>query len=99
MNKIVEQLGQKIGQTVETLWPHAVRYIAIEGSVWIVAWWIAVFVCAIGYYLNRKKEWQDDDDDRPTLKLIFAICLTATFIVAILVTGTYLPQVLEPTGY
>ncbi len=99
MEKLIEsleKLAATMGQTVEVLWPHAVRGVAIEGVVWIVVWAVPLIICRIIAHNLRDDEW---DWDAPSRKNITFIVSMVLLFIEVLVVGTNLPQVLEPVGY
>ena len=95
---LLRDLAAKLGQTVEELWPHAVRYQAVSALTWIVVW-TAVFLAAGALMLSQKKQSYWIDDETPTAKFIFTVLFFFALIAWIGVMGTNLPIVLEPTGY
>jgi len=95
---LLRDLAAKLGQTVEELWPHAVRYQAVSALTWIGVW-TAVFLAAGALMLSQKKQSYWIDNDTPTAKFIFTVLFFFALITWVGVMGTNLPIVLEPTGY
>jgi hypothetical protein len=102
----LQQLATKLGQTVEALWPHAVRYEAIDGAVNILVGLVLAF---FSWKLFKRGGFQFRASQAPEagpfrqvdLQMagagiyVLAICLA---IAATLLIGSGIPQALEPTG-
>lgn len=108
MDKVVELLGQlaeKLGQTVEALWPHAVRYVVVDGLVG-VAFGLVMFGLSLYVVLKLvpflreegKKSILDQSDLYVWAVVAMALCAVA-LPVALFGIFANLPQVFEPVGY
>ena len=96
--ELLRELAEKLGQTVESLWPSVVRYYAISAIVNIAVSLGIFAIVSIVLRANRQKPFWIDDNT-PTLRLFAAIVVS---IAAIFLIGTFLSQmpiIIEPTGY
>lgn len=62
--ELLRELAGKLGQTVDSLWPHAVRYVAISGVMDILVG--VVLLLAAGFVYSRKirddREYDSTDE-------------------------------------
>ena len=101
---MLQALADKLGQTVEQLWPHAVRHTAIEGFGDCVA--LCVFIgMIIGVYVaiwKMTNKFNPDDSGSQEMKWVTRIIslLVVVFGVPICLFGIpgALAQALEPVG-
>jgi len=109
MDKVIgflESLATKLGTTVEALWPHAVRHIALEGLFAVLAG-VVLLVVSISFYLYfRKEPWFHKWTDGNGTKQAFlgprgwALIAIGVFTVAFTIEScSKLPQVFEPQGH
>ena len=102
---LLETLAQKIGQTVEILWPHAVRYEALSAGVMSGIWTCMASILWLSYWKFSDQPWTfpcpsgRPDDRYPSAKLLLIIAALVITSIATLVWILQLPIVLEPTGY
>jgi uncharacterized membrane protein len=102
---LLTDLAGKLGQSVETLWPHAVRYEAMSALGWMGASVAVVILCLVyraklGKVLKRLDEadsYSASMDAMPYQAANATVCVTA--IAFVLVFFAQLPILLEPTGY
>lgn len=97
MDKAIEllrELAQKLGQTVETLWPHAVRYVVVNAATVVVcgAVFLAAGVC-LGIVSLRRLS--NHGDEAWTAGAVGGIAML--FVGLLLVAGR-LPVLIEPVG-
>lgn len=57
----LEKLADKIGSTVELLWPEALRYLVVQSIVEVIFGFVVFTVCLIGFsvYLKHFNEFDD----------------------------------------
>ena len=102
---LLETLAQKIGQTVEILWPHAVRYEALSAGVMIVIWTCMASILWLSYWKFSDQPWTfpcasgKPDDNYPSAKLLLIILAPVITFIAAMIWILQFPIVLEPTGY
>jgi len=102
MEKIIEaltKLAETMGQTVETLWPHAVRYTAVNALAWLIAFTLPLIISLIIYWPLRKGEWLIDNGNNPGARLFASIFLGLAIVLFLMAMGENLGKILEPTGY
>lgn len=101
--EMLEALATKIGTTVGTLWPHAVRYEAMSALVTIAGWFIALALSVVfAWYYRREPWWWNSErgrDEKPSVKLLATLAAAFFLIGFSMAVGFNLPIVLEPTGY
>jgi len=102
--ELLEQLGAKIGQTVETLWPHAVRYEALSAAIIIVMWTFIAAVLWFAYWKFSDQPWtfpsaRWKNDNYPSAKFYLIIFAPFATFIAVMTWLVQFPVVLEPVGY
>ena len=96
--ELLRELATKLGTTVETLWPHAIRYVVIEGLCSIVFTVLFLLIFGIILYKLRNSSWLVDDE-YPSMRFIVAGVFSFFLIISCIVIPCDLPKILEPTGY
>lgn len=103
--ELVAQLAEKLGQTVEALWPEAVRYVVVDGLVGAIGWAI-VFGLPL-YTLRKLVPFLREEGAKSPLNqndMFVGAVVAAILCVAVLpfaLAGVFLnlPQVFAPEGY
>lgn len=103
---LLDKLADTVGKTVEYLWPHAVRYVAI-GAISEIAVWVVVVFCAAlwlaenieGDYFYRHNYNNINDIKGPNVKFWALITLLLTGFILAVVLSINVPVVFEPEGY
>lgn len=96
-DKVMEalrELAAKFGQTVETLWPHAVRFVVFDGLA-MALMGIFLIAGATVYWRRLNRKPLHDDDAQGVLRVILGI----VFIIGVILVCAPLGQIIEPTGY
>ena len=103
--ELLEQLAAKIGQTVEILWPHAVRYQAISAMVTLTISTLVAAVLWFAYWKFSGQPWFFDadtsgtGDDYPSAKFFLMLAAPIPTFIAVMTWLVQFPVVLEPMGY
>ena len=103
--ELLEQLAAKIDQTVEILWPHAVRYQAVSATVAVAIWTFVAVVLWFAYWKFSGQPWtfpsasERSGDDYPSARLLLVIFAPIATCVAVMAWVYQFPVVLEPVGY
>lgn len=98
---LIQSVADKIGKTVELLWPEAVRYTAIYGLFSILAP-VTLSAIAFGAFLwCRAQDWTGGHvgDRYPTVKTVALVAAIMFLFIAILSSCEYGPRLIEPEGY
>ena len=91
---LIRELAGKIGQTVEALWPHSVRFHAIQALTGCTLAAIVIIFCVLtAFSIYRKKDILDSEIGGT----IFMACIGGAFL-GVVIFSVSLPKVLEPTG-
>src|SRR3990167_9116138 len=97
--ELLEQLAAKIGQTVEILWPHAVRYQAVSAMVAVAIWTFVAIVLWFAYWKFSGQPWFFDadtsgtGDDYPSAKFFLMLVASIATWVAVMTWVTHFPVV------
>ena len=96
--ELLRELVGKLGQTVETLWPSAVRYVVVDAlSGALIAGMLGGACLILGWRIS--KLWDEEDYDYVQ---VITITWVMTAIMVCLCWGialSFLPAVFEPVGY
>ena len=100
ITEMLTQLADKLGMTVASLWPHAVRYVALSALFNLLTVTGALGLSALWFWRVRKSDWIGGKyGDSPTQKIFAAAALGITLLLFIMTIGTNLTVIFEPTGY
>ncbi len=99
---LLKDLASKLGQTVEALWPHAVRYVVVDGIVGFV---FCVVVGGAALYFGPKLlRWVKSDkfgeeDWQVGVMVLGGICCLLAALTCLICIPDSIIKVIEPTGY
>ena len=99
--ELIRELAGKIGQTVDGLWPHAVRYYALEALAVVLGSFFALIVALGIFYGLRNRPWlRGNQYDRwPSERMIVGFICGIVFFVTLVNFCRQFPIIMEPTGY
>jgi len=104
MKKIIDAIGKfalKLGQKIETLWPHIVRHTVIMAIGEMVAGLFLLFtsliIFSVGFWMASQNNWKDG------LWCALLIPGTILFIISSILCFNYFPKnlaaIFEPIGH
>lgn len=102
MNEAIAELAQKLGRSVEQMWPIAVRYVVTDSLVGILFYLgLASTALAVGPWLWKKLQAMPKDMDME--QTLGRVLLIGAMVVALLVSSVSIfeniSRLLNPEGY
>lgn len=100
---MLSDLAAKVGQSVETLWPAAVRYVAIDAAATMLGCLVGLAACVWAYvklrnmYRASQKERYSFDDMPAAMAMGIAGVFCAMVVLWCMFVSA-IPDALEPTG-
>jgi hypothetical protein len=100
--EFLKELADKLGQTVESLWPTAVRYVVVQAATNIVfkvatIIFLTVVVRFVWKNLNEFEKGHDSEG-RQIGKILSVIVYTVTVFLLIVFMSDDITHIIEPTG-
>ena len=96
---LVRELAGKLGQTVETLWPSAVRYVVVDGVAdFLIGGVVGTVLLLVTLKLAK---WLKEDEQGYHAEWAIPVAIFSGIIGLVFwcVALSQIPAIFEPTGY
>ncbi len=105
MEKLTEALAllaSKLGQSMESLWPHAVRFVVLDAVFGLVASVVvpgAIIFVGLKWWKKTKEEDSDySGSDGELLRALIGLALVISTIIGAICAINSIPTILDPEG-
>lgn len=102
MNELVTaltELAKKLGTGLETLWPHAVRYVVVDAATTLA---LGFLLAGVSGWLGRKvwKRMGDmSDSDAVLAGMLWGIGVLVIWVISMVMIRSSVPALVDPQGY
>ena len=99
---LIRDLAEKLGTTVDHLWPKYVEYVYVDALSWIIVnctMALLLFFVSIRFWRKNFEVLESDGDKIPVGKIVSVALVLFAGSLAWFSIGECLPAILNPDGY
>jgi len=92
----LDQIGSKLGESAETIWPWFIKQQYIDGYYSLVVFILLPIILFFTLRYSIKRITKDNDDGFAVMGFVISFFLSMPFIVLLINIGCILSQILNP---